>query len=84
MTMDTTDDVEHAEDLLAHALVQLGLSFERIGYCRPTCGALDDPDDDCEGDGCGCPCHDYCDVDTARIARTRPLRDVFPAAYPPA
>lgn len=62
MSMDTTDDLVHAEHVLA-SLAARGdaLAADALAdYCRPTCGAdeYDDPADGCSDDWCGCPCHD--------------------------
>lgn len=48
MSMDSADDLEYAEGLLAEAGM---LEF----YCRPTCQGEGEP---CGEDTCGCPCHE--------------------------
>jgi hypothetical protein len=65
--MDSVDDLEAAEDLIAELYVLAGETvaprvIARLvdgweTYCRPTCDTHGAPHDD-DDDTCGCPCHD--------------------------
>lgn len=61
MSMDSVDDLEHAEDLIGEAIARGCLTDD---YCRPTCQA-NGPRADCESEDpetCGCLCHNKDDT----------------------